>query len=174
MDLSPESLSLLPLDDLAYRIATCTDPQSQEEIACSLGASCYDPELRAFTALLSKSQQGVITEALLQNLPVLPAENHQHILAGIAAAIDGYYTDFAVFTNAIAAQAASPLLDPLVIPLLRRAEFCVALLTSFQMLRRTLPPPWLTAIRQRRDRSDFVETSLDLVYSLQRLDALIK
>ena len=167
-DLSPRALSGYDLEQFQSLVSR-SDPKTLARVAVALPASVYDPELKAFIAIISKSQQGLLLELLLKVLPALPVDSQVSILDSLRDTIDGYWTDFGEFTAAIAHYAFSPLLDPLVLPLLGRAFFCADLLASFEQIRKAPPSNWLEAIRQHRAQSDFVESSTDL----KKLDALL-
>ncbi len=167
-DLSPQALCQYGPEQFQSLVSR-SDPKTLERVAAALSASVYDPDLKAFMAVISKSQQGLLVELLLKVLPSLPDNSQASILDSLRDTLDGYWTDFGDFTTAIVLHASSPLLDPLVLPLEERAIFCVDLLASFKQTGKTPPSSWLEAIRQRRAESDFVELSSDL----QQLDALL-
>jgi hypothetical protein len=167
-DLSPRALSGYDLEQFQSLVSR-SDPKALERVAAALPASVYDPELKAFIAIISKSQQALLVELLLKVLPALPVNSQVSILDSLRDTINGYWTDFGEFTAAIALYTSSPLVDPLVLPLLRRAFFCADLLASFEQIGKAPPPDWLAVIRQRRAQSDFVESSTDL----KQLDALL-
>jgi hypothetical protein len=171
-DLSPQALSYYGPEQFQSLVSR-SDPKILERVAAALPASVYDPELKAFMAIISKSQQGLLVELLLNVLPALPDDSQVSILDSLRNTIDGYWTDFGDFTAAIALHASSPLLDPLVLPLLCRVYFCADLLASFKQTGKTIPSNWLEAIRQRRAQSDFVELSTDLPFALQQIDILL-
>ena len=170
-DLSVEALAATPEMHLIALLHRVDGPEDLARIAQALPASAYDPSLKAFASILSKSQQETLTAALLRRLELgVPAEIEAQILDDIRTAIDGYWTGFDFFCTVIGNHAATLQLDRLVQPLLRRAIFCSSLLQDFVSEHRHPPEAWLNEIRRRRASLDFVELAPDLRDALPDLD----
>lgn len=173
-DLSAEALRHLSSAELRSRFGDERDPAVLRGLAAALTASELDPSIRAYVATLGADRQQALAELLLAQRALLAADDLEAVYQAIAEAIEGYWCGFGGFTDAIARQLEGPPLEPLVLPLLRRAIFCTDLLLSLSGHGCDVPQSWVAEIRRRRAAEEFVEHSGDLGRAVARLDLALQ
>jgi len=153
-----EKLGKMNTEQLNEEFFTPLNPERVQFLANALCESVWDPDLKGYSSVLNKEHQGFVVDVLLRTYAFTTKELQQLIVDKIIEAIDGYWTNFTDFTNALAYNLDNEGSDLIVSQCIKRCRFCLDLLKSLKA-KYVVNPGWTKLISKAIEENKFIDPS---------------